>query len=275
MGLAGGKGQSVLCSTNTRKDTSSMTQLLISVRSVEEALIALDAGVDIIDLKDPNIGALGALDLDVSLKILQEIQLFKQLNSPQSLPLTSATVGENHADFEELIKEIDTRAKAGADMIKIAVSGLFNLCSDADLIINIALSHRIKLIAVFFADQSINLALLEKLKNYGFYGAMIDTQKKQQSLLEICTLSILQEFTQACEKNGLKSGLAGSLKPQHIENLVAINPSYIGFRGGVCANELRINRLIRHKIVNVKEVLQEHNKTNGKAQASLSLALHS
>ena len=37
-----------------------MTQLLVSVKNVEETFIALDAGVDIIDLKDPANGALGA-----------------------------------------------------------------------------------------------------------------------------------------------------------------------------------------------------------------------
>ncbi|MES2580442.1 MAG: (5-formylfuran-3-yl)methyl phosphate synthase [Pseudomonadota bacterium] len=249
-----------------------MTQLLISVKSAEEALIALDAGVDIIDLKDPNIGALGALDLNASLQILQKVQQYKQLSSSRMLPLTSATVGEGHADLDVMLKEIDARVKMGIDIIKIAVSDLFN---NTDCLIDITQSQHVKLIAVFFADQSIDLNLLEKLKDSGFYGAMIDTHKKQQNLLEICTLSTLQKFTQICEKNGLKSGLAGSLKPLHIEDLVAINPSYIGFRGGVCSNESRINGLIRHKIVNVKQMLQEHNKTKCEAQVSLGLALHS
>lgn len=249
-----------------------MTELLISVNSVEEALIAIDAGVDIIDLKDPNVGALGALDLDISLQILQKVQQYKQLSCERALPLTSATVGEGHADLDVLLKEIEVRVKMGVDIIKIAVSDLFN---NTDCLIDITQSQHTKLIAVFFADESVDLTLLEKLKDSGFYGVMIDTHKKQQSLLEICTLSTLQKFTQACGVNGLKSGLAGSLKPQHIENLVSINPSYIGFRGGVCANELRINRLIQHKIVNVKEMLQEHNKIKCNAQVSLSLALHS
>ena len=37
-------------------------KMLASVTSVDEALIALDAGVDMIDLKNPSTGALGALD---------------------------------------------------------------------------------------------------------------------------------------------------------------------------------------------------------------------
>lgn len=249
-----------------------MTQLLISVKDAEEALIALDAGVDIIDLKDPNVGALGALDLDTSLQILQKVQQYKQLSPHRALSLTSATVGEGHASLDALLKEIEIRVKMGVDIIKITASDLFN---NTDCPIDIAQSQYIKLIAVFFADQPMDLTLLEKLKISGFYGAMIDTHKKQQNLLEICTLSILQNFTQVCKENGLESGLAGSLKPQHIESLVAINPSYIGFRGGVCESESRVNRLIHHKIVDVKEMLQEHNKIKSKAQVSLSLALHS
>lgn len=270
--MAGGKGQSVLCSANTGKETLGMTQLLISVKDAEEALIALDAGVDIIDLKDPNVGALGALNLDVSLQILQKVQQYKQLSPHRALPLTSATVGEVHANLDALLNEVDARVKVGVDIIKIAVSDLFN---NSDCLIDIAQSKHVKLIAVFFADQPMDLTLLKKLKISGFYGAMIDTHKKQQNLLEICRLSTLQSFTQACKEIGLKSGLAGSLKPQHIESVVAINPSYIGFRGGVCASESRVNRLIHHKLVDVKEMLQEHNKIKSKAQVSLSLALHS
>lgn len=247
-----------------------MTQLLISVNSVEEVLIALDAGVNIIDLKNPNVGALGALDLDTSMQILQKVQQYKQLSDDRALPLTSATVGEGHTDLDAVLKAIDARVKIGVDIIKIAVSDLFN---HTDGLINVAQLQRVKLIAVFFADESIDLTLLKKLKDSGFYGAMIDTHQKQQNLLEICPLSTLQKFIQACGKNDLKSGLAGSLKPHHIKDMVNINPSYIGFRGGVCASELRVNKIVRYKIDNVKNVLQKHNKTKGSPQVSSCLAL--
>ena len=40
-----------------------MSKLLISVTSAEEALLALEGGADIIDMKNPLEGALGALPL--------------------------------------------------------------------------------------------------------------------------------------------------------------------------------------------------------------------
>lgn len=232
-----------------------MTQLLISVRNVEEALIALETSVDLIDLKDPENGALGALDLKISEQILQLVKQYRQLN-PAQFPLTSATVGENHMNFACLQKAINSRVEMGLDIIKVAVSDLLY----EDFTINDF--DQVKLIAVFFADQSIDLSLLEKLKKSGFYGAMLDTQNKTQNLLEICTLSNLKMFTQACQNQSLKSGLAGSLQPQHVEKLVDIYPSYIGFRGGVCENNSRINELMPDKIVNMKNLLQQHNKLN-------------
>ena len=46
-----------------------MTRLLVSVRNVEEAQIAIAEGVDLIDVKEPSRGALGAAD-PVTLKAI-------------------------------------------------------------------------------------------------------------------------------------------------------------------------------------------------------------
>lgn len=234
-----------------------MSQLLISVKNVEEALITLQAGVDLIDLKDPEIGALGALDLQTSEQILQAVQQYKQLNPAQYFPLTSATVGENPGDFFSLQKAVKSRMEMGIDIIKIAAPDVFCYFDEIKAKLDL---QQIKLIAVFFAEQSLDLNLLQKLKSIGFYGAMLDTQKKQQNLLKMCTLPYLQKFIETCQKIDLISGLAGSLKPQHVEQLVDINPSYIGFRGGVCTDDCRVNTLIEPKIVQIKEMLQEHNR---------------
>ena len=257
-----------------------MTQLLISVKSLEETLIALNAGVDIIDLKDPVNGALGALDLAISAQIVAKTQQYNQLNKTNnphySAILTSATVGEQHLDLNDLMQRVMQRLAIDIDIIKIAVSSLQALPNwqiNFDVQAIKAVKANIKLVAVFFADQEVNLSLLETLNKMGFYGAMLDTSCKQQDLLTICNVQALQIFTQSCKKNALKSGLAGSLKPQHIECLSEVNPFYIGFRGGVCESGIRNNALIMDKIIKTKELLQEHNKLNDLARQSSSLAL--
>ena len=242
-----------------------MTQLLISVKNVKEALIALDAGVGIIDLKDPDNGALGALDIDTSTNILQAIS---------GAAIVSATVGEHHATLSDLIFDIRTRVEIGADIVKIAVSELFY---DADFLIEISklTDEGVRIVAVFFADESIDLNLLKKSQQMGFFGAMLDTKSKQQNLLQVQAKSDLQIFTQKCNQHQLKYGFAGSLKSQDIVDLIKFNPTYIGFRGGVCENNMRKSALSACKVLDVKSMLHAHNKINGKAQKSMDLALHS
>ena len=251
-----------------------MTQLLISIKNVPEALVVLEVGVDIIDLKDPSVGALGALSTHETKQI---VQVTKERNNidlnATNLTLISATVGEQHVDLNSLISDIREKYVLGVDIIKIAVSGLF-YAEDFSSQIQSLTRCGIKLVAIFFADEPIDLALLVTLKKIGFFGAMLDTKTKQQNLLQVQTTSGLQMFTQICHENDLQSGLAGSLQTQHIENLIQFNPIYIGFRGGACKSLARENDLCRVKVIQIKEMLYLHNKINAKSQESKHLALH-
>ena len=242
-----------------------MTQLLISVKNLDETQLVLSAGVDIIDLKDPNTGALGALDLQETIRIVRLVD---------GLAIVSATVGEHHLQLNDLVQAIEERAEIGIDIVKIAVSPLFY---DENFIVELAkLSIAgIKIVAVFFADAKLDLELLAVLKKIGFYGAMLDTQTKQNDLLQVQSKELLQAFVTQCEKHGLKSGLAGSLKPQYIEFLCEINPTYIGFRGGVCENSLRNTSLSSPKVYEVRDMLQQHNKIYLKPKLNIGFALHS
>src|SRR2546430_1416012 len=47
--------------------------LLVSVRSVDEALAALEGGADLIDAKEPSRGSLGQADLDVLEAIVSKV----------------------------------------------------------------------------------------------------------------------------------------------------------------------------------------------------------
>ena len=220
-----------------------MTQLLISVKNVAEALIALDAGADIIDLKDPSIGALGALDAVLSLQIVHAIN---------GRAIISATIGEQHASLNALIASIEARAKLGVDIIKIAVPKFFN---EPEFLLEITqlTNNGIKIVAVLFADEPIELSLLDKCQQMGVFGALLDTNNKQQNLLQVQSQGDLQMFTQKCNLHQLQYGFAGSLRPQDIADLINFNPTFIGFRGGVCENNLRISVLSLSKVLEVKK----------------------
>jgi uncharacterized protein (UPF0264 family) len=236
-----------------------MTQLLISVKNLEEAKLAFAAGVDIIDLKEPNEGALGALDLTVTREIVQQVN---------GHTVVSATAGELHASIEALVVDIQWRADIGVDIIKIAVSSLFMQDRFFDEITPLT-KKGIKLVAVFFADDATDLDILPKLSNAGFYGAMLDTRDKRKNLLQVQPLQALHLFIQQCQYSQLKSGLAGSLQPQHIDFLTELNPTYLGFRGGVCENAQRKSNLNDSKMRQVIDMLHNDNKNSEKARLML------
>ena len=251
------------------------TQLLISVKNVAEALLVLQAGVDIIDLKDPDLGALGALDLQLTTQIIQAIHHRQSTNHlAHNQPYFSAAVGDQAIDLNSLIVDIEARHALGVDMIKIVVSPLFYDAHFMSKMQSLA-DKGIKLVAVFFADEPYNLELLPALEQVGFFGAMLDTQNKQHNLLQVLTIEAMQGFTQKCHQHHLQSGLAGSLQAQHIAKLRQFNSTYIGFRGGACESLARKNSLCAVKVTEIKKLLHTHNKINVKAQKSKHLALHS
>lgn len=242
-----------------------MTQLLISVKNIEEASMALHSGVDVIDLKEPSVGALGALADGVVEQVVRVVD---------GRALVSATVGEGHGNVDALVVSIKSRAALGVDIVKIAVSELFGQQDFFTEMLKLT-DQGIKVVAVFFADNAIDLSLILKLQQAGFYGAMLDTQDKQFSLMDVQSTAYLNRFVSECEQSQLISGLAGSIQEQHMNALLQLAPTFIGLRGGVCENHIRASALSASKVYEIKSMLLNYNinfagrlKTNG-------LALHS
>jgi len=186
----------------------------------------------------------------------------------------SATVGERHSSQLELISEIEARASMGVDIVKIGVDKLFY---EVDFFENVSelAKGKVKLVALFFAEESIDMKLLSKLKKAGFYGAMLDTKEKHHALPEVLSEVFLKSFINLCKENQLFCGVAGSLKSQHIDFFKKLEPTYIGFRGGVCENYMRVSSLIPEKVLEIKKMLLNHNKIKGLALKGASFALHS
>lgn len=241
-----------------------MTQLLISVKNIEEAHLVLNNTVDLVDLKDPENGALGALS-DASVRDIV------RLVSGQAT--ISATIGEHHDNVRSLVHDIRQRADLGVDIVKLAVGPLFEA---ADFITQVSLLRKqgVQLVAVFFADHQPDFAMFAVLKACGFYGAMLDTQSKLAALTDICTAGYLKEFVDLCHQHQLVAGLAGALKITHIDDVLAARPDYIGFRGGVCKAGLRSASLCESRLDTLGKLLLKHNRLTNKAATGLDIALH-
>jgi len=227
-----------------------MTQLLASVCTPAEASMALDAGVDIIDLKDPAQGALGALSLDMIKEIVQLIN--------GRVPV-SATIGDIPLESECTMFAIEHTARQGVDIVKV---GFFGSGAHGNFLENAqTLTEKgIKLVAVLFADQKPEVELLHHLKKAGFYGVMMDTANKgDKSLLDHVSTCRLREFLRNAHQIGLKTGLAGSLQLADIPVLAPLNPGYLGFRGALCEQLLRRSNLLKSSLMKARSMLQESN----------------
>lgn len=217
--------------------------MLASVTNVKEALMALGAGVEMIDLKNPAAGALGALDHALVKNIVQAIN---------HRGAVSATIGDLPMQSKLIVDATQAMLRAGVDIVKIGFFGqsLHEQCLDA--LHDLATEH--KLIAVMFADESPNLKLLDKIAEAGFFGVMLDTAHKNgKHLLNHMSIDQLSLFVKDAKVQGLEVGLAGSIQAIHIETLSQAKPSYLGFRGAICEESKRTSKIDSKKILQLKK----------------------
>jgi (5-formylfuran-3-yl)methyl phosphate synthase len=222
------------------------TKLLASVMNLEEAKIALDGGADIIDLKNPLAGALGALPLDDIRAIV------KMINKQRPV---SATIGDLPMEPNIICTAVEATARTGVDYIKIGFFKSDNLRDCISALSPLAQQH--KLIAVLFADQQPDFSLLEDLSEAGFHGVMLDTADKQNGSLRVhIQLIDLIDFILTSRKHNLLCGLAGSLHISDIKELFKHKPDYLGFRGALCDGSLREQKMCVEKLREVNSVFE-------------------
>lgn len=200
-------------------------RLLASVANLEEVGIACAGGADLVDLKDPRAGALGAWPHD-------GLRAAVALVSGR-LPV-SATVGDLPMVAGSLVATVAPVAATGVDLVKVGffAGGDHGACARA---LSAQSRAGVRLIAVLMADQSPDLDLLPVLADAGFVGAMLDTaDKRAGGLRRHLDPATLRRFVERARGLGLLSGLAGSLGLADTAALAGLKPDYLGFRGALC-----------------------------------------
>lgn len=223
-----------------------MTGMLASVNSLEEALLVQQTHVDIIDLKQPQQGALGALDLQT----VTEIVLAIHKQTP-----VSATVGDLPMQPELVFNAVKNMAATGVDYVKIGFFPNGDSLATLEKLATLTGQGR-ALIAVLFADTRPDLAIIGALKNAGFKGVMLDTMnKKAGSLTQLMSLAEIQNFVALAHQAELLCGLAGSLREDDIRALLPLGADYLGFRGALCEQHDRVGRLDSTAIKRIKQAM--------------------
>lgn len=223
-----------------------MSFMLASVNSLEEAKLVEKFDVDIIDLKQPAQGALGALNIDTVIEIVAALKPSARI---------SATVGDLPMQPELLCKAVRDMAATGVDYVKIGFFPGGDWSSCISSMSDIARQGH-ALIAVLFADTRPDVSIIPALAEAGFNGVMLDTMDKQRgSLTELMAIDELRQFVEIAKSHALLTGLAGSLAIGDIAGLLPLNADYLGFRGALCRQRCRTAALDETQIAQIRGLL--------------------
>lgn len=224
-----------------------MTGFLASVRNVQQARIALSAGADLIDLKDPERGSLGALSC---------AEVGETVRALGGARMVSATVGDLPMEPLRVTRAVRQMADTGVDYVKVGISARGDTLATVRALAGMT-RPGLHLIAVLFADEGAMPVPIEILAGAGFHGCMLDTQDKSRGpLTSVLSIEALHRFVRAVREHALLCGLAGSLRPEDIPALVALQPDYLGFRGALCRRGQRTEDLDRDRVLAIAQLVR-------------------
>lgn len=206
-----------------------MTRLLVSVRDALEAAAALAGGADIIDIKEPRRGSLGAADPGVWRAVAAVIDGRRPL---------SAALGE-------LSDPEVTRRAASTSGLQFAKVGLSGTCHDRvwperwRRVLE-QLAPQVAPVAVSYADWQAAAApppleVLAVARHLDCRAFLLDTFSKQgQDLFDWMSMDELRELCQGAQRSGMAVALAGSLTAARLPRAARLAPEWIAVRGAVC-----------------------------------------
>jgi uncharacterized protein (UPF0264 family) len=210
------------------------TKLLVSVRSAEEAEVALAGGADVVDVKEPRNGALGAAGVRVWREILDV--LWGRVTA-------SVALGELLDDeVEELVRQ--TRGFQFAKIGLAGCDGKSNWRGRWERVIE-SLPAGVAVVPVAYADWR-NAAspepveILRLAEGSAARMMLIDTfDKSAGGLLDVLPLENLRGIARQAAQRGVRLALAGSLVAAAIERVLELSflepaPAYVGVRGAAC-----------------------------------------
>ncbi|MRG77437.1 MAG: (5-formylfuran-3-yl)methyl phosphate synthase [ANME-2 cluster archaeon] len=223
-------------------------KLLVSPINLEEAKAAYNGGADIIDVKNPKEGSLGA----------NFPWVIRSVKEAMGKTPVSATIGDmNYKPGTASLAALGA-AVSGADYVKVGLYDVQTTEQAIDMVEHVVKSVKDydpskKVVISGYADyKRINSIPLRELPpicaDYGADVVMMDTGIKDgRSTFEFMTNEELSQFVESAHDLGLISAIAGNIKFEDIEAINQIGPDVIGIRGCVCGGDR--NSTIQQKLV--------------------------
>ena len=211
-------------------------RLLVSVRSVDEVGAALAGGADVIDVKEPSRGALGAADPEVVRAVADQV--------PSFIPVSVALGDADKADVPAIISRLAPRPDSGEIILKLGFAGVvreIDVERHLRLAIDTARSSTAQtVVAVAYADWQragapSPSAVLRAASRVGARGVLLDTFLKDgRDLFASITPEALNRWTHEARLAGLLVAVAGSIDVGSLPRLRPVDPDVIGVRGAAC-----------------------------------------
>ncbi|HSO25560.1 MAG TPA: (5-formylfuran-3-yl)methyl phosphate synthase [Methanobacteriaceae archaeon] len=232
--------------------------LLISPINTEEALEAIEGGADIVDVKNPKEGSLGA-SFPWIIKGVREM-------TPKDM-LVSATLGDVPYKPGTVSLAAMGALVSGADYIKVGLYGTSNYDEALEVMENVVRTVRENssdavVVASGYADAhrvgAISPMEIPKVAaEAGADLAMVDTAVKDgKTLFDFMDMDDLQKFVNEIHDYGLKSALAGSVKKDQLKPLYDINCDVVGVRGAAClGGDRNTGKIHRNAVAELKDMI--------------------
>jgi hypothetical protein len=231
-------------------------------------LEAVAGGADIIDVKNPLEGALGA-NYPWVIKRIKEI-------TPKNLEV-SCTLGEIGNFPGSVSLAALGAASLGIDYIKVGLYGIETPEEAIFLLQNVnraakECNPKIKIAVAGYADAerigAIHPLLIPEIAHKAQVEvAMIDTSIKDgKNLFDYLSIESLKKFINSTHGFGLEAALAGSLRKQDLPVVYGLGADIAGLRGAACTNNNRVTGQITRKLVSelVSVVKHEEMQVNAK-----------
>lgn len=236
-------------------------KLLISVVNKAEALDSINGGADILDVKNPKEGSLGA-------NFPRVIRQVKEV-TPKNLEL-SATLGDlpnlpGTASLAAL-----GAAVSGVNYVKAGLFGVKTSEEATTLMSEVVRAVKeydsgLKTIASGYADfrtvgcvSPLELPIVAHMA--GADGVLVDVKVKdgKSNLFSFLTDEDLKEFVDIAHDYALLAALAGSLDTQDIPRVHRLGADIIGVRGAVCTKKDRVSgKLEQEKVAAFVEAISK------------------
>ncbi len=235
-------------------------RLLISPMDVEEARECVEGGADIIDVKNPKEGSLGA-NFPWVIKAIRSAV-------PEEIEV-SATIG----DFPDLPGSASLAAlgvaTTGVNYVKVGLYGSRTEEAAVFLMKQVVRAVKeydsgIKVVAAGYADAK-RVGTIDPFKIPSIAAeanadiAMVDTALKDgKSLFDFLTAEDIEKFISKARELSLKVALAGSIKREEIAKAAGFKPDVIGIRGAACSNGNRNGRIEARRVRELVEILRRY-----------------